>query len=562
MSESFDFVIVGSGGGSMCAALMMRSAGKSAVVLEKTDMVGGTTSISGGVMWIPNNRFMRADGIKDSEDQAMAYLDAVVGDSDDTPSAKRTKRLAYVRQSNEMLEFLISRGIKFRRNPYWPDYYDAPGSLAAGRTVSAQLFDVNRLGDWKDKMRPFMLPLPAYLDEAMGSLANFKRSWAARGVLLKVMGRAIGAKLKGQRLVTGGNAIQGQMIEAALKAGVDIRLSSPVKRIVVEDGRAVGVIVEKDGAEQRIDARLGILINAGGYARNQQMLDRYIPGMSADNTNVSPGDTGEMIEAGGAVGAALVQMDGFIGGQVTLPPGSAGSPHKPMVQSDMAKPHVIVVDQNGERFLNESSNYTESTRAQLDRAKQHPAIPSWMVFDSQYIDTYMLAGTMAGAKKPQAWYDEGYLRQADSIEGLAAAIEIDPTKLRATVDRFNGFVRNGRDEDFHRGESAFDKFSGDTLDKKSPSLGTIEKGPFYAIPVYPGDVGTFGGMLTDEYARVLREDGSPIPGLYATGTSAASVMGKASPAAGVNVGQSFTWGYVAAKHAANLDNAAAAQAAE
>jgi 3-oxosteroid 1-dehydrogenase len=560
MSESFDFVIVGSGGGSMCSALMMRSAGKRAVILEKTEMVGGTTSISGGVMWIPNNRFMRADGIKDSEEQAMAYLDAVVGDSDDTPSAKRAKRLAYIRQSNEMLEFLISKGIKFRRNPYWPDYYDAPGSSAPGRTVSAQLFDINRLGDWKDKMRPFALPLPAYLDEAMGSLANIKRSWAARGVLLKVMGRAIRAKLKGQRLVTGGNAIQGQMVEAALKAGVDIRLNTPVKRIVVEDGRAVGVIVEKDGTEQRIDARLGILINAGGYARNQQMLDRYIPGMSAENTNVGPGDTGEMIEAGGAAGAALVQMDGFIGGQVTLPPGSEGSPHKPMVQGDMAKPHALVVDQGGERFVSESSNYTDFTRAQLERNRQKPAIPSWMVFDSQYIDTYMLAGTMAGAKKPQAWYDAGYLHQANSIEELATGLDIDPAKLRATVDRFNGFARNGHDEDFHRGDSVFDKFVGDSLTKTT--LGTVEKGPFYAIPVYPGDVGTFGGMLTDEYARVLREDGSPIPGLYATGTSAASVMGKASPAAGVNVGQSFTWGYVAAKHAANLDNAATAQAAE
>jgi 3-oxosteroid 1-dehydrogenase len=560
MSESFDFVIVGSGGGSMCAALMMRSAGKSAVVLEKTDMVGGTTSISGGVMWIPNNRFMRVDGVKDSEEQAMAYLDAVVGDHDDTPGAKRAKRLAYVRQSNEMLEFLISRGIKFRRNRYWPDYYDAPGSSAPGRTVSAQLFDINRLGEWKDKMRPFALPLPAYLDEAMGSLANIKRSWAARGVLLKVMGRAIGAKLKGQRLVTGGNAIQGQMVEAALKAGVDIRLSSPVKRIVVEDGRAVGVIVEKGGAEQRIDARLGILINAGGYARNQQMLDRYIPGMSAENTNVAPGDTGEMIEAGGQIGAALVQMDGFIGGQVSLPPGSEGSPHKPMVQGDMAKPHAIVVDPGGDRFVSESSNYTDFTRALLERNKQKPSIPSWMVFDSQYIDTYMLVGTMAGTKKPQAWYDAGYLHQGNSIEELATSLGIDPAKLRATVDRFNEFARGGHDEDFHRGDSAFDKFVGDSLTKTT--LGTVEKGPFYAIPVYPGDVGTFGGMLTDEYARVLREDGSPIPGLYATGTSAASVMGKASPAAGVNVGQSFTWGYVAAKHAANLDNAATAQAAE
>jgi len=555
MSESFDFVIVGSGGGSMAAALLMRKAGKSVVIVEKTDKVGGTTSISGALMWIPNNRYMKADGILDSTEQAMAYLDAVVGDHPDTPGAKRTKRLAYVEQSNEMLEFLIAQGIRFRRNPDWPDYYDAPGASYPGRTVSAQLFDINRLGEWKDKMRPFMLPLPAYLDEAVRNLAYIKRSWKARGVLLKVMMRAVGAKLKGQKLVTGGNAMQGRMLEAALKAGVEFRLDSPVKEIVVEDGRAVAVIVEKDGARQRVDARLGILLNAGGFARNQEMLDRYIPGMRADCTNVTPGDTGEVIEAGARAGAALATMDAFIGGQVTIPP---NSPARPMMMSDMTKPHTLLVDQSGTRFVSESSNYTDLTRALLERNKQTPADPSWMVFDSQYIDTYMLVGTMPGASKPQAWYDEGFLHRGETIEDLAKSLGADPATLRATVDRFNSFARNGRDEDFNRGASHFDKFMGDAVDTKSPVLGTVEKGPFYALPIYPGDVGTFGGLLTDEYARVLREDGSVIPGLYATGTTAASVMGRASPAAGVNVGQSFTWGYVAAKHAANLDNAARA----
>jgi 3-oxosteroid 1-dehydrogenase len=288
------------------------------------------------------------------------------------------------------------------------------------------------------------------------------------------------------------------------------------------------------------------------------MLDRYIPGMSAEWTATAEGDTGEVIEAAAQAGAALAQMDSFIGGQMTVLPGGRAA----MVQSDMCKPHSITVDQTGERYVSESSNYTDFTRAILERNKQVPAVPSWMILDSEYIDTYMLVGTMAGTKKPQQWFDEGFLRQADTIEELAVKLNLDPAKLRATVDRFNDFARKGRDEDFHRGDSAYEKFMGDAVDTKSPSLGTIEKGPFYAIPVYPGEVGTFGGLLTDEYARVLREDGSPIPGLYATGTSAASVMGKVSPGAGVNVGQSFTWGYVSAKHAANLDNVAPAQAAE
>jgi 3-oxosteroid 1-dehydrogenase len=207
------------------------------------------------------------------------------------------------------------------------------------------------------------------------------------------------------------------------------------------------------------------------------------------------------------------------------------------------------VDQTGERYMRESCSYVEIARAMRERDKQVPAVPSWMVLDSQYLGNYMLAGTMPGARKPKSWYDEQFLRRGDTLEELAHACKMDPAKLRHAVERFNGFVRKGRDEDFRRGDHAYDRWLGDSLHEPSPTLGSIEKGPFFALPVYPGDVSTFGGLVTDVHARVLREDGSVIPGLYATGTSTASVMGRGSPGAGASIGPSFTWGYVAARHA-------------
>lgn len=547
--ETRDFVVVGSGGGSMCAALVMRCAAKDVLVLEKTDLIGGTTARSGGVMWIPDNPFMARDGVEDSFEKASKYLDAVVGDHADQPGASRERRTAYLRAGPAMVSFLVEQGVQLDRVRYWPDYYDElPGGSADGRTVVAKVFDANELDSWVDKLRPSFMSIAGPLDEML-MIRNFRQSWKSRLIMVKTGLINVIARLRGKRLVTCGAALQGRMLQAALRTGVDIRVDAPVSELILEHGVVTGVVTVKDGRQWRIGARLGVLINAGGFSRNQRMRDRYQPGTSEQWTNTAPGDTGEIIEEMVRCGAALAQMDTFVGYQLTLPPGSEGLAVKPGMQNTTAAPHCILVDQSGVRYMNEGGSYMAYCYNMLQRNETVPAVPSWAIFDSQYIGKYMLANTMPGSKKPAEWFEMHYLKKADTVEDLALAINVDPAALRTTVERFNSFVANNCDEDFHRGDRAYDRWLGDFTHRPSETLGTIDKGPFYAVEVYPGDVGTYGGVVTDDNARVLREDGSVIGGLYATGVSTASVMGRKYPGAGCSVGPSFVWGYVAAHHA-------------
>lgn len=551
--EEFDFVVVGSGGGSMCASLLMRKEGKSALILEKTNLVGGTTARSGGVMWIPNNRFMKRDGVDDSLEQATAYLDAVVGNPNDAPGTSRERRQAYLSEAPRMVDFLVEQGIKLTRATYWPDYYDEkPGGSEKGRTVIAELFNVNELGPWKHRLRPGMMATAgdpaAYVEEGM-KLRNIKVSSESKATMLKIALRTAWARLTGKHYVTAGAALQGRMLQAALKAGVEIRTDSPVEELIVEDGAVKGVRTVKDGRPWRVGARLGVLVNAGGFARNQQMRDQYQPGTQAAWSNVPEGDTGEMIREMMRLGAAVGQMEEMVGYQSSIAPGSENNPVKPGVQSALASPGAILVDQTGVRYQNEGGSYMAFCKGMLERNRTVPAVPSWGVFDSQYLRRYGVPGAMAGSTGAKGWIEKGFVRKADSLEALAKLIDVDPKALKATVERFNGFAAQNRDEDFHRGERKYDQWLGDPTHKPSATLGAITEGPFYAMPIVPGDVGTFGGVVTDDYARVVGEDGAVIEGLYATGVSTASSMGRAYPGAGSSVGPSFTWGFIAAQHA-------------
>lgn len=554
--ESFDWVVVGSGAGSMASALVMRTAGKSVLVLEKEPFLGGTTAKSGGVIWVPNNRFMREAGDPDSAEAAITYLDALAEkEGGDTPGSTREKRLAYVDQAPRMVDFLVDRGVELERaSDFWPDYYDGlPGGCKTSRTVTAAPFNKKELGAWAKKLRKGFAEFPVRLNDAM-KLNYIRRDPALKKAQTRVILRTIWTRLKGQHYVTAGAALQGRMLKASLAAGVEFRTDSPVSELIVEDGKVTGVVVSHEGKTRRIGAGLGVLINAGGFAQNQAMRDRYMPGTRAEWSQTPEGDTGEMLVEMERIGGVLAQMDQMVGYQTTPAPGWEKMYVTPPGQGLTGKPHAILVDQSGVRYMNEGGSYELYCETMLKRNASVPAVPSWAILDAQYVATYKVADKWIDKKIPAGWIEQGYLHKADTIEALAALMGIKPAALAATVARWNGFVAAGEDADFHRGETAYDAWLGDPYHGPNRVLGTIEKGPFYAVPVVPGDVSTYGGAVTDAQGRVVDADGNPIAGLYATGVSTASVMGTSYPGAGASIGPSLTFGYIAAKHAAGLGN--------
>lgn len=539
-NESADFVIVGSGGGSFCAAMAIVDAGRTPIVLEKTDKVGGSTAMSGGVLWVPNHPLQAAAGVADSYEQAKAYLDAAVGDVG--PSTSPARKEMFLRTGPKMIDYLQRKGLKFLRADGWSDYHDElPGGCARSRSLTMEVFDANRLGpEWSARLRRGPFDIPVRNVEGR-RLQLMKRTFGGKLAAVRLGFRLIRNRLLRQQLVGMGAAIQGRMLQAALRHRVDIRLNAPVTDLVEEDGRVVGVVTERDGRPWRIEARDGVLINAGGFARNAGMRRRYGPQPSSvDWTNANPGDTGEMIEIAKAHGAATDLMDQAVWLVTSLQPSGFRAFHV----LDIAKPHCIIVDKDGRRFLNEGQSYMANGQA----IYAHHAVPAYAILDARHRDRYPWGAT-PGGRTPQDWFDSGYMKRADTLEALAALCGIDAGGLRQTVDRFNGFAKTGRDLDFHRGERAYDKVFADPTVGPNPALGGIEQGPFYAVEVFPGDVGTYGGIVTDEYARVLRDDGGVVPGLYATGNSTASVTGKTYPGAGASIAASFVFGWIAARHA-------------
>jgi 3-oxosteroid 1-dehydrogenase len=547
--ETFDFVIVGSGAGSVCAALWLQTIGKSAVILEKTEKFGGSTSTSGGVIWAPNNMLMRRQGVADSQEKALTYFKSVVGEVG--PASSPARRLAFLSGVNEALEFLEAQGMEFFRPEGYSDYYDdRPGGVARGRTVMAKPYDLRKLGAMAETPRRLsVLPAPMNTHEG-GRLATMKTTWAGKLVAMRVAWRLLVNKLTGRRWSGAGLALQSRLLRIALDRKLDIRLETPVSDLIAEDGRVAGVSV---ASGRRLGARDGVLINAGGFSHNAEMRAKYGPQPSSvEWTYSNPGDTGEMIQAAQRLGAAVDLMDEAWWNTVSVP----GPGLRAANVADISRPHAIMVDQTGLRYCNESASYMEVGQKQYARHKVVPAVPSWLILDDRNRRSYPLYTAMPG-KTPQGWIDSGYLKTAASLEALARACSLDPQALRATVDRFNGFARTGKDEDFHRGDREYDHFlGGDRSNKPNQNLGPVETAPFYAIQVYPGDVGTAGGVMTDEYGQVLKEDGAPIPGLYATGNSTASVMGRSYPGAGASIGAAIAFAWNAAHHAARRNAAA------
>jgi 3-oxosteroid 1-dehydrogenase len=372
-----------------------------------------------------------------------------------------------------------------------------------------------------------------------------KRTWKGRKASLVAAWRVASNVIRRRHMATGGRALVARMRMVLKDAGVPLWLKTSMTELIVDDaGAVVGVLAERDGRTVRIGARRGVLLATGGFDHNQDMRAKYLPKHGAPDLSAGAREnTGDGIVAGQRLGAAVDLMDDAWWMPSVLHPMGAVIP----LVSERCIPPSVIVNGRGERFTNESSPYVNFVHDQLDGGH----VPAWFVMDNKAKSRYPFAQVLPGVPFPQGFYDSGVVHKADTLRDLAEQIGVRADTLVATVDRFNGFARTGKDEDFGRGDSAYDRYYGDPT-MKNPCLDEITQGPFYAIRCEAGDLGTKGGLVTDADARVLREDGSVIDGLYATGNTSASVMGNEYAGAGATIGPAMVFGYIAAQHAAQV----------
>lgn len=538
-----DFVVVGSGGGGMSAALAAKDAGLDTLVVEKGKTFGGSTAISGGGIWIPNNPTLRCKGVVDSRESVLQYLAAI------TAGVVPTARLEALIDNGEPLMTLLGRSprLKFFWVKGYSDYHpELSGGRPEGRTIECVPFNTRALKDDERFQRPNSLKGPLGLwvtSKDYHDLAMVKRTWAGRRASLVAAWRVSSNVIARRHMSTGGRALAARLRMALKDAGIPLWLKSPMTELVLDgNGTVTGIVVERDGRSMRIGARRGVLLATGGFDHNQEMRDGYLPeGGRADISAGARQLTGDGIEAGRKLGAALDLMDDAWWMPSVLHPSGAVIP----LVSERSIPPSVIVGMNGKRFTNESAPYCDFVHAQLEGGH----VPAWFVMDAKARSRYPFAQVLPGAPFPKEYYDAGVVHRADTLSELAGKIEVPANELTATIERFNGFARTGKDTDFGRGDSAYDRYYGDPT-MKNPTLDEINRGPFYAIRIEAGDLGTKGGLVCDEHSRVLREDGSAIEGLYATGNSTASVMGNDYAGAGATIGPSMVFGYVAARHAA------------
>ncbi|MGO8860307.1 MAG: FAD-binding protein [Acidimicrobiales bacterium] len=543
----YDVVIVGSGVGGFVGALAAQQHGLRPIILEKRDVVGGSSAMSGGVLWIPNNPLMKRDGVEDSYDDAMAYFKSVVGNVG--PASSEERRRAYITLGPKMIEFLEGLGAKFLRCEGYSDYHDeAPGASVRGRAIEAAIWEGSQLGPWLSKLQPGLAEEFGGIVLPAGEVHLFSlgfRSLASSKMVMRVVTRTVLGRLKRQKLLANGASLIGQLLKITVDHDIPLWTGSPLVDLVEEDGRITGVLVESGNRKIRVKGNCAVLINAGGFAHNSAMRREFGLADGGDWSFANPGDTGEAIQIAIRHGAAVELMDDAW----WMP--AISSPSGPqMLLLERPRPGSIIVDRSGRRFVNEAHmSYMEIGQAMHRRDHEGiSAIPSWMVFDQRHRNRYAL-GKAAPRITPKGWLSAGIIKKADTIEGLAKQMDVDPGTLRDTLERFNRFASVGQDPDFHRGERASDLFYGDPW-ASHPSLGPLDRPPYYAVAVFPGDVGTSGGVLTDDHARVLRQGGEVIPGLYASGNSTASVHGRRYLGAGASIAASGIFSYAAVLHAA------------
>lgn len=559
--QEYDVVVVGSGAAGMVAALTAAHQGLSTVVVEKAPHYGGSTARSGGGVWIPNNEILQRDGVTDTAEAARKYLHAIIGD------VVPTERIdTYLERSPEMLSFVLKHSpLKMCWVPGYSDYYpEVPGGRPGGRSIEPKPFDAKKLGADMDGLEPPYGKVPlnmVVMQQDYVRLNQLKRH--PRGLLrsIKIGARTVWANATRKNLVGMGRALIAPLRIGLRDAGVPVLLNTALTDLYVEDGAVRGIYVrdarEPESSEpQLIRARRGVILGSGGFEHNEQMRVKYQRAPITTKWTVgAEANTGDGILAAEKLGAALeIMEDAWWGPTVPL----VDSPW--FALSERNSPGSIIVNMAGKRFMNESMPYVEACHHMYGGKYGQGAgpgenIPAWLIFDQQYRDRFIFAGLQPGQRIPRKWLESGVIVKADTIAELAEKTGVPADALAATVERFNGFARSGVDEDFHRGESAYDRYYGDPTNKPNPNLGEISHGPYYGAKMVPGDLGTKGGIRTDVNGRALRDDNSVIEGLYASGNVSSPVMGHTYPGPGGTIGPAMTFGYLAALHLASAGSA-------
>jgi 3-oxosteroid 1-dehydrogenase len=556
--QTVDILVVGSGNGGLTAALTNYEMGsKDVLVIEKAAKVGGTSATSGGGIWIPCNHYAEASGAEDSLDEAREYLRHTL-EGEDIPAELVE---SYLVNGPKMLKFLHDRSqVRYESLAHYPDYYsNLPGAKSGHRSlepapVKASVLgaDYQRLTYTHHMMRLFgvihftqveaqllMLQLPGWVKLVTGMITEY---------LLDIPWRL---KTRISRRLCCGSAGVARLFWSVRERGIPVWTNSAMRELVVEEGRVVGVIVERDGQLLRIGARKGVILAAGGFEHNQQLREKYLPSPTDTAWSAGvPSNTGDALQAGLKLGAATRLMaNAWWSSTLCVPDEEA--PRLAIMENSF--PGSCVVNKQGQRFANESQNYMAFQKRLFEaHSDTNSCAPSYHIFDSRFRRNYIAGPLMTASIKPdwtiaKKWFDTGFVGKAQTLAGLAEQMGIDPHGLQETIDKMNRYAETGKDEDFQRGDSEYDRYYADPEIKPNPCLAKIDEAPFYAMRVEAGDFGTQGGLATDVNAQVLKEDGTVIEGLFAIGNCSAAIL-STYPGPGATLGPAMTMAYQAAKH--------------
>lgn len=549
-AKQVDLLVIGSGAAAFTAAVTAVNHGASVLIVEKSDLFGGTSAMSGGGIWIPNSGNARSVGAQDSAKEAYAYMCAAIGE----PVTDELKR-AFVDGAPEMLDYLQKNSaLSYSAFPY-PDYYsNLEGAKKGFRTQAPDVFGGSKLGNDLYKMRPQQ---PSAVVQGRFTL-TFKearlfltqqKGWRLtlmKIILLYMLDIPGRLKSKMSRRLTQGHSLIGSLYYSFRKQGGQLWLGSPMLSLIEKAGRVVGAVVEHNGEAVDVHASKGVILAAGGFEHNAQMRDEHLPSPSNNDWSVSQvNNTGDSIQAAAKLGAKLELMNHAWWIPVVHVP---GWPRPMGLFAERSLPGLVIVNQAGQRFANEALPYLEAGKAMYDTA----TVPSWVVFDANFRHKYPFGPIGPGWGTPDKTLAKRVKRiliKKNSLSELAFEAGIDLAGLESTVVRNNDYAKTGKDLDFQRGDLFYERYYGDDRVKPNPCIAAISKPPFYALPLYPGDIGTKGGLSTNAKGQVLNEQGEIIAGLYAAGNNAASVMGDKYLGAGATLGPAMTFGYLAALHA-------------